>query len=89
MAKASLNMLTHSTAPDYETDNIYITSVDPGWVSDQLPHTNDEDRTSNLQKLPIDLEDAAARVCDPIFVGVNDTLLYKDVFLKDYLRADW
>ncbi|MEO1167030.1 MAG: SDR family oxidoreductase, partial [Chloroflexota bacterium] len=81
MAKASLNMLTHSTAPDYETDNIYITSVDPGWVSDQLPHTNDEDRTSNLQKLPIDLADAAARVCDPIFVGVNDNLLYKDVFL--------
>lgn len=89
MAKAALNMLTHSTAPDYQEDNIYVTSVDPGWVSDQMPHSDDKGRAINQRLLPIDLEDAAARVCHPVFEALNNENILSDVFLKDYHIADW
>jgi len=89
MAKAALNMLTHSTAPDYENDGIFVTSVDPGWVSDQMPHTDDTGRSRNQTLIPIDLEDAAARVCDPIFMGLNTGAFVSDVFLKDYQVVEW
>ena len=89
MAKAALNMLTHSTATDYKNDNIYITSVDPGWSSDQMPHQDDEGREANQKLIPIDLEDAAARVCNPIFLAVNEGIFLSDVFLKDYDIVDW
>lgn len=89
MAKAALNMLTHSTATDYKNDNIYITSVDPGWISDQMPHQDDEGREANQKLIPIDLEDAAARVCNPIFLAVNEGIFLSDVFLKDYDIVDW
>lgn len=89
MAKAALNMLTHSTAPDYQENNIYITSVDPGWVSDQMPHADDKGREINQRLLPIDLEDAAARVCHPIFEALNNKNILSDVFLKDYHIVDW
>ena len=32
MAKASLNMMTHSLSMEYEKDRIYMYSVDHGWV---------------------------------------------------------
>lgn len=37
MAKASLNMMTLTMAKDYKRDRIFVNSVDPGWVSNQLP----------------------------------------------------
>ncbi|MDE6031893.1 MAG: SDR family oxidoreductase, partial [Oscillospiraceae bacterium] len=37
MAKASLNMMTHSIASDFARDRIYVYSCDPGWVSNQFP----------------------------------------------------
>lgn len=89
MAKAALNMLTHSTAPDYLNDNIFITSVDPGWVSDQMPHPDDKGREINQRLIPIDLEDAASRVCDPIFEALNTGDILSDVFIKDYHITDW
>ena len=36
MAKASLNMMTHSLASEYATDGILMYSVAPDWVSNQL-----------------------------------------------------
>jgi NAD(P)-dependent dehydrogenase (short-subunit alcohol dehydrogenase family) len=89
MAKAALNMLSYSIASDYQSDGIYVTSVDPGWVSDQVPHESDEERVRNQALLPIDLEDAAARICDPIFQAINHEKLLFGVLLKDYLPAQW
>jgi NAD(P)-dependent dehydrogenase (short-subunit alcohol dehydrogenase family) len=89
MAKAALNMLTRSIAEDYAQSNIFVNSVDPGWVSDQFPRTNDEARAAATTQLPIDIEDAAARVCDPIFSSENAGIPHNGNFLKDYQVCDW
>ena len=37
MAKAALNMMTRTSAQDYQESRIYMTSVDTGWVNDENP----------------------------------------------------
>ncbi|MEK9145726.1 MAG: SDR family NAD(P)-dependent oxidoreductase, partial [Elusimicrobiota bacterium] len=37
MAKAALNMLTLTSAPDYAKDGIHMNAVDTGWVTDEDP----------------------------------------------------
>ena len=37
MAKAALNMMTRTSAPDYARDGIFMNSVDTGWVTDEDP----------------------------------------------------
>ncbi|HEY9758928.1 MAG TPA: SDR family oxidoreductase [Oculatellaceae cyanobacterium] len=85
MAKAALNMLTRSIAEDYADAHIFVNSVDPGWVSDQFPHTSNESRLQARERLPLDLTDAAARVCDPVF----SQLRISGKLLKDYHIVDW
>ncbi len=87
MAKASLNMMTHSLAMEYERDNIYIYSVDPGWVSNQFP-TGYE--ASKDFKSYLTFEDAASRICYPIYSKLtNENIkdsgsLWKDYRIKEY-----
>jgi NAD(P)-dependent dehydrogenase (short-subunit alcohol dehydrogenase family) len=59
MAKAALNMLTRTSAPQLAEQRIYLNSVDPGWVSVNQPLSS--------SKPPLDMIDGAARVLDPIF----------------------
>ncbi len=37
MAKAALNMIVRTSAPDYARDGIYLNAVDTGWVTDEDP----------------------------------------------------
>ena len=37
MAKAALNMMTLTSAPDYAEDGIFMNAVDTGWVTDEDP----------------------------------------------------
>jgi NAD(P)-dependent dehydrogenase (short-subunit alcohol dehydrogenase family) len=37
MAKAALNMMTRTSAPDYVQDGIHMNAVDTGWVTDEDP----------------------------------------------------
>lgn len=37
MAKASLNMLTRTSAEDYAASGIFMNAVDTGWVTDETP----------------------------------------------------
>ena len=37
MAKAALNMMTRTSAADYQDDGIHMNSVDTGWVTDEDP----------------------------------------------------
>ncbi len=74
-----------SEAAQFARDNIFMNSVDPGWISQQVPidHKMPEDR------VPLDEVDAAARICDPIFVGETTELHEYGKFLKDYVTAPW
>jgi hypothetical protein len=66
-----------------------VTSVDPGWVSDQVPRSDKPNRYAGSDKLPIDMLDAAARVCDPIFTAIQYRSPLFGVLLKDYNIAAW
>lgn len=90
MAKASLNMITRTIAKDYKKHNIYVNSVDTGWITDENPnHIKEKNERIGLRP-PLDCIDGAARVCAPIFDGINDekSLSYGH-FFKDYHIINW
>ena len=90
MAKASLNMLTRTSAPDYARDGIHMNSVDTGWITDEDP-VEIAERKAREHRFhpPLDVVDAAARICDPIFSGLNTGIHLWGQFLKDYRPTDW
>ncbi len=90
MAKAALNMMTHTSASEFAEHGIYMNAVDTGWVTDEDP--------AQLSKLkedlhdfqpPLDIVDGAARVMDPLFDGINTGEHWCGKFLKDYQPIDW
>jgi len=73
MAKASLNMMTRTSAEDLaKRHRIFMNSVDTGWINDENPlEKASKIAKTNYFQTPIDEIDAAARILDPIFVGVR------------------
>ncbi|MFB2600322.1 SDR family NAD(P)-dependent oxidoreductase [Herbiconiux sp. P17] len=89
MAKAALNMLTRTSAREmFESDNILMTSVDTGWITDERPHPTKVRLAEEGFHAPLDLVDGAARVYDPIVRGEAGDDLF-GVFLKDYAPSSW
>jgi NAD(P)-dependent dehydrogenase (short-subunit alcohol dehydrogenase family) len=89
MAKASLNMLTRTSAKEMlEQDGILMTAVDTGWITDERPHPTRARLHSEGFAAPLDLVDGAARVYDPVVRGEAGEDL-SGVFLKDYAPAPW
>lgn len=90
MAKAALNMLTHTSAKDLETYGIYMNAVDTGWVTDEDPHAISRRKQTELDfEPPLDIVDGAARICDPFFHGILTGTHWCGQFLKDYAPVDW
>lgn len=82
MAKASLNMMTHSLASDCAKDRIFIYSCDPGWVSNQFPPGYEISR--NFEPY-LTHDDGAARVLYPITKNLNEEKVTDfGAFYKDY-----
>ncbi len=90
MAKAALNMLTHTSASDLAEKGIYMNAVDTGWVTDEDPITlsTRKQEVHDFQP-PLDIVDGAARVCDPFFDGILTGKHWCGKFLKDYKPIDW
>ncbi|HMI90888.1 MAG TPA: SDR family NAD(P)-dependent oxidoreductase, partial [Polyangiales bacterium] len=90
MAKAALNMLTRTSAADYVKDGIHMNSVDTGWVTDEdVAEIAVRKTHEHGFHPPLDIVDGAARICDPIFDGVNTGQHVFGLFLKDYKPTDW
>jgi NAD(P)-dependent dehydrogenase (short-subunit alcohol dehydrogenase family) len=90
MAKAALNMLTHTAAGSLAKEGIYINAVDTGWVTDEDPAdlAKYKKEVHDFQP-PLDIVDGAARVMDPLFDGINTEKHWSGKFLKDYRPIDW
>ena len=89
MTKAALNMLTRTSAAEYIKKNIYMNSVDVGWIS---TGANEEKRSRLFEKLsipPLDSVDGAMRIIHPILeIQKGNTNLFGKL-LKNYKEVDW
>jgi NAD(P)-dependent dehydrogenase (short-subunit alcohol dehydrogenase family) len=90
MAKAALNMLTLTSAPDYAKSGVFMNAVDTGWVTDEDPVVHAQRKTDELDfQPPLDIVDGAARVVDPVFEAFRTGRCVAGVFFKDYQPTAW
>jgi NAD(P)-dependent dehydrogenase (short-subunit alcohol dehydrogenase family) len=89
MAKAALNMFTRTCAQEYAKHRIYMNCVDPGWVSFQHPERMRDNMRANSVEPPFDAEDAAARICDPIYRALATGKPEHGTLFKDFNPAAW
>jgi NAD(P)-dependent dehydrogenase (short-subunit alcohol dehydrogenase family) len=89
MAKAALNMMTRTSAPDFLKDGIHMNAVDTGWVTDEDPAVHAARKAEMGFAPPLDIIDGAARIVDPIFTGRITGEHVWGQFLKDYKPTSW
>jgi NAD(P)-dependent dehydrogenase (short-subunit alcohol dehydrogenase family) len=89
MAKAALNQMTRTCAQEYAKHRIFMNGVDPGWISFQHPYSIAKAMQERGDKPPFDVIDAAARICDPIYVGLNEGRNLFGKLFKNYGETEW
>ncbi|ORY45858.1 NAD(P)-binding protein [Rhizoclosmatium globosum] len=92
MAKAALNRLTQTIADDWAKDGIYVTAVDPGWVSLMGPVVMEDGKGVGGKKgviPPLSVDDGAARVLAPVFDGYSNGVLMSGVLLRNFQASSW
>jgi len=81
-------MLARTIAGDLRRDAVFVSTVDPGWVSWMKPGGSQA-----MEEAPLTEEDGAARVLDPIFCGMralsHDRCPPSGVLYKDFRVAPW
>lgn len=69
---------------------IYMNAVDTGWINDENPVGKAAEIAARHDfQTPIDEVDAAARVLDPVFHGLNTGEYVCGKFFKDYAETEW
>jgi NAD(P)-dependent dehydrogenase (short-subunit alcohol dehydrogenase family) len=90
MAKAALNMIVRTSAPDYARDGIFLNAVDTGWVTDEDPaHLAERKVEEHAFSPPLDIVDGAARIVAPILDGFRTGQHPAGLFFKDYRPTPW
>eukprot|EP01126_Amoeba_proteus_P035477 TRINITY_DN3580_c0_g2_i18.p1 TRINITY_DN3580_c0_g2~~TRINITY_DN3580_c0_g2_i18.p1 ORF type:complete len:441 (-),score=83.69 TRINITY_DN3580_c0_g2_i18:52-1374(-) len=85
MAKAALNMLTCTCALSLSEENIFMNSVDTGWISKMGP----QPQQVESRKVPLTSEDGAARVLDPILTGFSNGFGEWGKYYKHFISTSW
>lgn len=89
MAKAALNMMTRSSASEYSENNIFMNSVDTGWITNEKPNLKEASDIERKSIMAIDETDGAARILDPIFSSlINKQFIFGKLF-KNYYEYNW
>mmetsp|Transcript_29442 Transcript_29442/g.80519 ORF Transcript_29442/g.80519 Transcript_29442/m.80519 type:complete len:662 (+) Transcript_29442:57-2042(+) len=91
MAKAALNMLTLTCAADLFKERVLVNAVDTGWVSDMAPGAKGYMRATHKTFIgpPLDEDDGASRVLDPVFMHVRNGFKEQGLFWKHYRVSSW
>jgi len=87
MAKASLNMFTATSGNYFKKDNIFMCSVDPGWVSYMSEYVKlfeNESKKTTFLNIPLDYIDGAMRVLQPVYEGIENKIYFSGCLLKNY-----
>ncbi|MEN2398621.1 SDR family oxidoreductase [Flavobacterium sp. MC2016-06] len=88
MTKAALNMMTLTSAKEFAVDNVFMTSVDVGWISTGAKESLRKKQFEEGYIPPLDSVDGASRIFDPIFQGINGKTIF-GVLLKNYKVSAW
>jgi hypothetical protein len=75
-----------------QTDgSMQVNCVDTGWVTDMAPLGSGAKSKTHRTHVgpPLDEEDGAARVLDPIFTHLANGSTTHGVFFKDYKQSPW
>eukprot|EP00928_Gymnodinium_smaydae_P036272 TRINITY_DN25375_c0_g1_i1.p1 TRINITY_DN25375_c0_g1~~TRINITY_DN25375_c0_g1_i1.p1 ORF type:complete len:769 (+),score=99.88 TRINITY_DN25375_c0_g1_i1:518-2824(+) len=88
VAKAGLNMLSKTIASDLRQSAVFVSAVDPGWVSWMKPGD-----VESIERAPLTEADGAARVLDPIISGMRAVHANRSppvgVLYKDFRIYPW
>jgi len=88
MTKASLNMLTRTSAEDFAKSNIYMNSVDVGWISTGAREQLRQRQFEEAYVPPLDPVDGAARITAPIAEALQGSPVF-GILLKNYAPHAW
>jgi NAD(P)-dependent dehydrogenase (short-subunit alcohol dehydrogenase family) len=88
MTKASLNMMTRTSAKDFAKENIYMNSVDVGWISTGAKEVLRKKQFDRAYVPPLDSVDGASRIMDPIYKVMQGEMIQGEL-LKNYKRHEW
>ncbi|PJJ62594.1 SDR family NAD(P)-dependent oxidoreductase [Chryseobacterium geocarposphaerae] len=88
MTKAALNMMTLTSAKEFEKDQIYMTAVDVGWISTGAKESLRKKQFERGYIPPLDSVDGAARILHPIVEGIDGNY-FSGVLLKNYKINNW
>lgn len=88
MTKAALNMMTLTSAKEFENDQIYMSAVDVGWISTGAKESLRKKQFEMGYIPPLDSVDGAARILHPVIEGIKGNYL-SGVLLKNYKVHTW
>lgn len=88
MTKAALNMMTFTSAREFEKDQIYMSAVDVGWISTGAKESLRKKQFEQGYIPPLDSVDGATRILHPVAEGIKGNYL-SGVLLKNYKIHTW
>ncbi|MBP1165766.1 NAD(P)-dependent dehydrogenase (short-subunit alcohol dehydrogenase family) [Chryseobacterium sp. PvR013] len=88
MTKAALNMMTLTSAREFENDQIYMSAVDVGWISTGAKESLRKKQFEMGYIPPLDSVDGAARILHPVIEGIKGNY-FSGVLLKNYKVHTW
>jgi NAD(P)-dependent dehydrogenase (short-subunit alcohol dehydrogenase family)/predicted RNA-binding Zn-ribbon protein involved in translation (DUF1610 family) len=89
MTKAALNMMTRTSAVEFEKEHIYMNAVDVGWVSTGARETLRKKQFEKGYIPPLDPVDGASRIVHPIYENEKNNPIFTGKLLKNYSVEDW